>query len=287
MRWKDHWSAVLTGVIFITTVTCASAAIRVMREAAGAPIAWPSALIWQGLIYGTWLPFAGIILWLVRRLGLTARLILILYPVIMAYTALHAISATWIDARFGGWTITFSHWLGRLPVDILIATAIATLVAAVRGHRLATDAREQAAGLQRALDAARQALRRPSGLSDRLPVSVGHRTIQVPVSDIEWCAAAGNYVVINWEAREGLIRETLGALAERLDSAVFVRAHRSTLVNLAKVRSTQTLPDGGWVLTTESGADLVVSRTYRDDVLTRLSLASALAKPVIASPHEP
>ena len=287
MRWKDHWPMAMTGVIFITTVACASAAIRVMREAAGAPIAWPPALVWQGLIYGAWLPFAGIILWLVRRLGLTARLILILYPVIIAYTALHAVSATWIDARFGGWTITFSHWMGRLPVDILIATAIATLVAAIRGHCLTTHAREQAAGLQRALDEARRPLRRPSDLPDRLPVSIGRRIVQVPVSDIEWCAAAGNYVVINWETREGLIRETLGALAGRLDTAVFVRAHRSTLVNLAKVRSTQTLSDGAWILTTESGADLVVSRTYRDDVLARLGLASALAKPVIASPHEP
>jgi DNA-binding LytR/AlgR family response regulator len=42
------------------------------------------------------------------------------------------------------------------------------------------------------------------------------------------------------------------------------------LVNLARVKSAETLTDGRWVVRTESGAELVVSRTYRDELLARL-----------------
>lgn len=65
-------------------------------------------------------------------------------------------------------------------------------------------------------------------------------------------------------------RGTLAALETQLDPAVFVRSHRSTIVNLSKVRETASLSDGSWRLTTRSGAELVASRTYRDAVLSRL-----------------
>jgi len=60
------------------------------------------------------------------------------------------------------------------------------------------------------------------------------------------------------------------ALERRLDPAVFARSHRSTVVNLARVAAAQSLSDGSWKLTLTSGAELVVSRTYRDDLLARL-----------------
>jgi DNA-binding LytR/AlgR family response regulator len=76
--------------------------------------------------------------------------------------------------------------------------------------------------------------------------------------------------VVNWAGREGLMRGTLNGLSARLDPAVFARAHRSTIVNLAKVKDAASLADGSWRLTLHSGAELVVSRTYRDAVLRRL-----------------
>lgn len=272
MRWKDHWSWLLSLVIYINTVVCAALVMMALRHEAGRDIGWLTALGWQGLIYTAWWPFVWAASTLVRRIGLTARLILWFYPLILGCTLIHAVFAVQVDAGFSHNAPRLANWLNRLPIDLLIATAIAALVAAVRGSRLSAEAKAQADLLQQALDQARQT----EALPQRLPVSVGNRTLQVDPASVEWCAAAGNYVVVNFtgadgQIREGLIRETLTALNERLDPAVFARAHRSTVVNLARVRATQTLPDGGWVLTMESGAELVVSRTYRDVILSRLS----------------
>jgi hypothetical protein len=280
VRWKDHWPWLLSLVIYINTVVCAALAMMALRHEAGRDIGWLTALSWQGLIYTAWLPFVWAAWALVRRVGLTARLILWFYPLILGYTLVHTIFAVQVDAAFSPNAPRLANWLNRLPIDLLIATAIAALVAAVRGSRLSAEAKTQTDLLQQALDQARKT----EALPQRLPVSVGNRTLQVDPAAIEWCAAAGNYVVVNFtgadgQSREGLIRETLTALGERLGPAIFARAHRSTIVNLARVRATQILPDGGWVLTMQSGADLVVSRTYRDAILGRLSQVSYPAVP--------
>ncbi len=77
-----------------------------------------------------------------------------------------------------------------------------------------------------------------------------------------------------WSGRTlvGLMSVLLAAawVEARLDPRVFARAHRSALVNLAHVREAQPLSDGSWRLTLASGADVVTSRSYRQDVLRRL-----------------
>lgn len=83
-------------------------------------------------------------------------------------------------------------------------------------------------------------------------------------------AFASNYVVIHWRDREGLLRETLQTLEARLAPHGFARGHRSTLVSLARVRALKPLSDGAWRITLDSGTELVVSRSYRDDLLARL-----------------
>ncbi|RZJ37450.1 MAG: LytTR family transcriptional regulator, partial [Brevundimonas sp.] len=60
------------------------------------------------------------------------------------------------------------------------------------------------------------------------------------------------------------------ALETRLADKGFARSHRSTLVNLARLRELRPLSDGAWRLTLDSGAELVVSRSYRDGFLARL-----------------
>jgi DNA-binding LytR/AlgR family response regulator len=137
--------------------------------------------------------------------------------------------------------------------------------------RAAAEAR-RADTLAEALAMARRALTERPGSegAERLLVSTGTKQQIVPIDEVEWFGSAGNYIVVNWKGREGLIRQTLASLELRLDPQVFARSHRSTIVNLARVRAAASLSDGSWRLTLESGAELVVSRTYRDAVLGRL-----------------
>jgi DNA-binding LytR/AlgR family response regulator len=92
-------------------------------------------------------------------------------------------------------------------------------------------------------------------------------------ADIEWVSSAGNYAVVHWRDQEGLLREPLQQLETRLAPAGFARAHRSTLINLAHVAELRPLSDGAWRATLDSGAELVISRSYRDAVLARLGRA--------------
>lgn len=66
----------------------------------------------------------------------------------------------------------------------------------------------------------------------------------------------------------------LKAIEATLDHAVFVRTHRSTIVNLARVADAQSLSDGSWKLNMLNGAELVVSRSFRDDILARLGMSA-------------
>ncbi|ESQ92953.1 hypothetical protein ABAC460_01510 [Asticcacaulis sp. AC460] len=262
-----HWPAAMGIAFFLTTVGFASLAIIAIRRQSGVDLPWTHAVLWQGLIYGTWWPLAGLVSVMVARLGLKPKLFAILHPAGLVYVAGHALLAAWIDHSFGASGTVGQGWLHRLPIDVLIATAIAAMVIAVAAWRLAQAEAARAAELNRALEAARAAA--PRGETPLL-VSAGSKRVPVAVAEVEWFAAAANYVVVNWNGREGLVRETLTAVLERLDPVVFARAHRGAVVNLARVASARALDDGGWVLAMTSGAEILVSRTYRDDILKRL-----------------
>ncbi|MGZ3375859.1 MAG: LytR/AlgR family response regulator transcription factor [Phenylobacterium sp.] len=88
----------------------------------------------------------------------------------------------------------------------------------------------------------------------------GGRT-SVPVAAIDWVAAERDYVRIHTNARSFLIRQSIGALAGRLDPSVFVRVHRSSLVRRDRiVRIRHAGGRGAVVLST--GAEIAVSRRH-------------------------
>ena len=59
------------------------------------------------------------------------------------------------------------------------------------------------------------------------------RIIFLPVSDIRWISAEENYVRISTQTETHLLRETMAHLEEKLDPEMFLRVHRSSIVNLA------------------------------------------------------
>lgn len=63
----------------------------------------------------------------------------------------------------------------------------------------------------------------------------------VPVSQIDWIEAAADYVRIHSDGRSFLLRSLIGQLEHRLDPRVFVRVHRATIVNLAKLTELRTV----------------------------------------------
>jgi two-component system, LytTR family, response regulator len=89
---------------------------------------------------------------------------------------------------------------------------------------------------------------------------------RVEVDTIEHIEAAGEYMIISTGDNSLVLRETMKDLERRLDPRKFQRVHRSTIVNLDQVRQVKPHTNGECFLGLESGAEVKVSRSYRDVV---------------------
>lgn len=261
---------------WIVTSVCAALFI-VQRSPAGIGRAeFGQALLWQAAVFGVWLPAGGLVWLLVRRFE-GGRLLAAMGLTMLAVAPLAAFAGTAIDLVATGhdWSQWPSRAVDRGPVAILLWTAVCAVGLAAAQQTRAVAARAETMQLHIALAHARRSA--ADSLPQRLLVSVGRGRAPVDVSTIERLEGAANYAVVHFDGREGLIRETMKSLEDRLDPAVFVRVHRSALINLARVVQAQPLADGAWRVTMSSGAEVVVSRSYRDDLLARLTPPEAEA----------
>jgi two-component system LytT family response regulator len=92
------------------------------------------------------------------------------------------------------------------------------------------------------------------------------RIVFLPVSDIRWISAEENYVRINTQAETHLLRETMARLEEKLDPEMFLRVHRSSIVNLQHVKEVRTEADGEYTVVLVNGEKLTMSRGYRSRI---------------------
>jgi two-component system, LytTR family, response regulator len=122
------------------------------------------------------------------------------------------------------------------------------------------------------LKSALQEIQRESRDSERILIKSGSRIIFLRKGLIEWVEAQGDYVKFHIGKENYMLRETMTAVAERLDSARFVRIHRSRIVNLDHVREIRPQFGGDYSVLMRDGTELTMSRTYR------ASLQSALGR---------
>ncbi len=106
----------------------------------------------------------------------------------------------------------------------------------------------------------------------RLGVRVGTRTILVPVDDMDWAEADGDYVKLHAAGKVHLLSSRLHALESALDPTRFLRIHRSVLVNLDRVRELHRDPDGGGHVLLQNDVRLRVARSRWEDLETALRL---------------
>jgi two-component system, LytTR family, response regulator len=97
----------------------------------------------------------------------------------------------------------------------------------------------------------------------RLVVKTGGRIVFLKVEEIDWIEAAGNYLTLHVGTASHLIRETMNDLESRLDPAQFLRIHRSTIVNIDRIREMQPLFHGDFTVMLVNGTRLMLSRNYK------------------------
>jgi len=109
--------------------------------------------------------------------------------------------------------------------------------------------------------------RRVHGARPRcLPVKVGDRIIVLDERAVDWVGADDEHVELHARAVCHRARGSLASLERRLDPRRFVRIHRSTIVNLERVRELQPYFHGDCFAVLDDGTRLRVSRTYRLDL---------------------
>jgi len=98
----------------------------------------------------------------------------------------------------------------------------------------------------------------------RLMVKSSGQYFFLKVNDIEWIEAAGNYVRIHSDHKKYLIRNTMVNMAKKLDPKSFYRIHRSSIVNINKVKSMEKWFHGDYKVKMQSGEELTMSRNYKE-----------------------
>jgi two-component system LytT family response regulator len=104
----------------------------------------------------------------------------------------------------------------------------------------------------------------------RFAIKTPGRLFFVRQEDIDWMEAADNYVNLHTGHETHLIRETMNALEQRLDSHKFLRIHRSTMVNADRIKELRPWFHGEYIVVLKDGTELTLSRTYREKILNLL-----------------
>ncbi|MFT2092584.1 LytR/AlgR family response regulator transcription factor [Paraglaciecola sp. 2405UD69-4] len=99
-----------------------------------------------------------------------------------------------------------------------------------------------------------------------LAIKDGSEVTRVPISEIQWIDAAGDYMCVHTGDKTHIMRRTMKELQNELDPKKFVRVHRSAIVNITFVEKLVSHISGEYHLILNSGDELKVSRSHRDSV---------------------
>ena len=97
----------------------------------------------------------------------------------------------------------------------------------------------------------------------RVIVKRNGRAMLMRVRDIDWIESAGNYSRIHAGGVSHLLREGMASLETKLDRHQFLRIHRSTVVNLDRIRELHAMSHGDYAVILHDDTQLSLSRRYR------------------------
>lgn len=227
------------------------------------------------LAAASWVPVGAGVVWLARRFpprrgALAVPALIHLSGIGVAALAVNVLiaAAWWVtgllpDAAGFGETV-LAGAVRYIHVNALIYVlllAVATRIRPPRTVRPGADASD------------------PQETADRrLAVSQGSRTRLVPLAQVDWIEAAGDYASVHVGDRSYLLSERMYALETRLRKEGFARVHRSAIVNLARVIEVRSESGGNGTLLLKDGAEVPLSRRRKDAIEARLGIGGGAAR---------
>lgn len=141
-----------------------------------------------------------------------------------------------------------------------------------RLHRAVSHAREQLetrriGQLDERLTSLIKDLKAERKYLERLVVKSVGRVFFLKVDEIDYIEAAGNYVKLHSGRDAHMIRETMNGIESKLDPDRFLRIHRSTVVNIDRIKELHPMFSGDYAVILRNGTELALSRNYRERLL--------------------
>jgi two-component system, LytTR family, response regulator len=130
----------------------------------------------------------------------------------------------------------------------------------------------------RALHRAKQRISHNNDLPrpvERLAIKGVGEIVFVKIPEIDWIDAADYYVCLHVGTKTHLLRRSLAELEQELNENMFCRIHRSTIVNLDRVRGMEINQDGEYEVVLDGGNKLRLSRRYRKQLESRLDVPNS------------
>jgi two-component system LytT family response regulator len=109
---------------------------------------------------------------------------------------------------------------------------------------------------------------------ERLIVKSAGRVVFLQAAEIDWIEAADYYACLHAGSRTHLIRRSMSDLERDLDPKMFCRTHRSSIVNIARVRELRLDSNGEYEVALNDGTKLKLSRSYREQLQQRMLIGS-------------
>ncbi len=100
----------------------------------------------------------------------------------------------------------------------------------------------------------------------RIVVKAHGKLLLFRVEEIDWMESAGDYVNLHVRGEQHLLRETMAQIESKLDPALFLRIHRSTIVNVDRVKELEPLFRGQYIVKLRDGTRLTASRSYKKQI---------------------
>ncbi|HKJ44244.1 MAG TPA: LytTR family DNA-binding domain-containing protein [Balneolales bacterium] len=109
-----------------------------------------------------------------------------------------------------------------------------------------------------------QEMRPQKQFIDRIMVKTSDRMYLVKVKDIDWIEADDNYAKLHVGNKYHLLRQTMKSLEDTLDPGIFLRIHRSVIVNMDRIKEIQQWFNNEYTVILKDGTELTMSRGYKD-----------------------
>jgi two-component system LytT family response regulator len=102
--------------------------------------------------------------------------------------------------------------------------------------------------------------------SPRIAIKVRGQIVFIHSSDVVSVEAQGNYVLLQRDQNSYLLRDSISAVAAKLEPYGFIRIHRSVLVNSSLVEAISPYSTGECVVKVKGGREYAVTRTYKNNL---------------------